>query len=125
MTVRPGFKYLDTHTPERAMGGLYYAIRLIRHRTEILNLERGHFIEGVASEPSIEERALGLVIVKEIEEVERVPLNRLNERKAQNYLSKLSDITEEQAGRAFGHNKKRGRDLLEGLRNTSSGTTRL
>lgn len=116
LTNRGMFKLLYTHTPvQEAIAGTYYALRLIRHRTELSSLEQGRFVEEAPSEPSAGERSLGLSIVREIEDAEQVTLSKLNERRAQFYLRQLSNILEERAGSTFKHNSKRGKELLAEL----------
>ena len=109
-------RVLAGHAPEKAIAGAYYTLRLIRHRARISDLGEGLFVPSVQSEPSTEERDIGLAIIKEIEKAEGLSVLKLSEKKAEEYTLRLSRLIEELANRTCGRNRSEGRRLLIELR---------
>ena len=68
------FESLKELPENQLTGGVYYAVRLIRHIDRIKDARRGFWVKGVASEPNAEEREIGHRLVEEIEQAEGKPL---------------------------------------------------
>jgi len=107
---------LSENTPEKAIAGIYYALRLIRHRSKILSLTEGLYVQDSQSEPASDERQIALVIIKEIEKTEGLPVLKFSESKAEEYSLLLSKLIEERSKRTYGRNRGKGQELLAQLR---------
>jgi len=110
------FKFLFDFTSERVTRAAYYAIRLVKHRKEISDIHSGLVVDGLPSEPSLEDQELAAQIIREIQKTERVPLKKLDESKAEQYIQGLTNIVLEVARRSSGYDRESGEQLLNSLR---------
>lgn len=106
------FNFLDDVPISKAIAGAYYAIRAIKHLKKIR-------IEGLSTEPSLEDEKLGSQIIDEILEYEGVSLSELDVQKAKEYILQLAGIIQNLVRKEFDYDEERGRKLLEEMRTTS------
>jgi hypothetical protein len=106
------FEVLRSRPVDEVIGGVYYAIRLIRHRNEVRTLETGLRIEGLKSEPSEREQDIALEALHEIERIENRSIQELDESTAEDYIAQLANIVRIRARSELGCDEERGRSLL-------------
>jgi hypothetical protein len=98
---------------------VHYAIRLIKHRAKLSDVESGYIVRGLSSEPSPEGEQIALKVIKEIERVEIIPLQKMSEKEAEKYINMLADIVDQRYTEELGYDRRRGQELLEELRKSS------
>jgi hypothetical protein len=106
------FEFMKVIEVDDAISGLYYAIRLIRHRDNLVDLRTGIRVEGLESEPSRVEQKIAILVVEEIQTTENLSVRELDDSTAEEYVSQLVGIMRELAIAEFGCDKDRGRELL-------------
>jgi len=106
------FEFLEQATVDEVVSSVYYAIRLIRHRTSLVDLDTGLRVEGLASEPSFNEEVLAVRALRSIESAEDTSIQELDDSTAEDYISQLAGIVRARAIAEFGCDEGRGRHLL-------------
>ncbi len=111
------FDFLSTVSWEKAVGGAYYAMRLIKRRADFEESKNGRSFEWILAGPSPDKQKLALKIIHEIEQAEKRPLTSLSDSTVEKYIHQFSDIVEKQFRKEFNDNDiKRGEKLLQELR---------
>ena len=95
---------------------VYYATRLIKHRLGLIDVKSGLIVKGLSSEPSPEAEQIALEIIKEIEQIEGIPLQETSKECAKKYVNALADIVRQRSVDNLRYDEERGRELLEELR---------
>jgi hypothetical protein len=86
------FDFLSDVTSDQAVGGVYYAMRLIKHRESIRETKNGRSIDALLADSSPDEREMALKIIKEIERLEKLPFTSLNKPRVEKYINQVGDI---------------------------------
>ncbi len=106
-------------TASEIVKGVYYAIRLMKHRSNKINIKTGYKVNGLDTEPSLEDEMLALEIIDEIEKSEEADIGDIEESKLNIYVNTLSDIVQDKTKKKFNYDNVRGLRLLEKLRQDS------
>ena len=118
--ARP-FEFLNYIPAADVVSSVYYALRLIKHRSQFGPDQPISLIaEGIPSEPTIHNRKTALRILHIIVELEDSPLPRLSKNAADNYMSLLSDIALNRMREDFQIDLLKGEKLLLELRAQST-----
>lgn len=119
------FDFLSSASSDQAVGGVYYAMRLMKHRDSLGNAKNGRRFKALLNDSSPDERELALKVIDEIERAEKMPLTSLNKSKAAKYVKRLSDIVLHQVRKELNDDDtKRGQKLLKQLRQSDPSTLR-
>lgn len=97
---------------------VYYTVRLIRHRHFFSsgNREIDLTVQGVISEPSSLDKLIAKQLIQDIEESEQLPLEKLNDIRAEAYIQQLINILQDRLRREFDYEQIDGNLLLKHLR---------
>ncbi|HET6978980.1 MAG TPA: hypothetical protein VFI24_21790 [Pyrinomonadaceae bacterium] len=106
------FNLLDDVESTRLISAVYYAVRLIAHRDQLVNVYEGFKVENVESEPSSEDEALALSMISVIEQIEESKLQDIDRSSAEEYIFELNQIAQQRAADKFGYDAEKGRELL-------------
>jgi len=104
------FEFLSNTDTNDALAGVHFAMRRISHR-QLLEAQEGSLRE-MLSAASVDAR-IGLMIIEEIERIERQPLKDLSASRAQHYTQKLANMAQERAKQTFGYNREAGQRMLK------------
>jgi hypothetical protein len=106
------FEFLRQVPDDEAISAVYYAIRLITHRRDLVDVKIGLKVEGLKSEPSEEDDARALLIVEEIEQAEDLDIRHLEDTSAEPYIAELVTTARQRAVTKFGCDWQKGLELL-------------
>jgi len=85
------FDYLYHLDEERLITGVYYAIRIIKERVFAAN-RMTYRIDGLETEPSLDDERLARQIINEIEISEKNPIYELSDLQVAKYITNLAEI---------------------------------
>jgi hypothetical protein len=98
-----------------AVDAIYYATRLIRHRT-LWGSKRGLVVEGSDNEPSPEAQTLAKKLIREIEQEEHAPLEKLDDETVSQITGRLEQLLKQRYTEGASIDGDRGEELLKELR---------
>lgn len=111
------FEFLKTVDVDQAIGGAYYAMRLIKRRADFKESKNGRSFEWILAGPSPDKQELALKIIHAIEQAEKRPLTSLSDSTVEKYIHQFSDIALKQVRKELTDNDmKRGDELLKEMR---------
>jgi hypothetical protein len=117
------FEFLKTVDVDQAIGGAYYAMRLIKRRADFAESKNGRSFEWILAGPSPDKQELALKIIHAIELAEKRPLTSLSDSTVEKYIDQFSDIALEQVRKELTDKDiKRGEKLLQELRQSGTFT---
>jgi len=111
------FDFLPTRSWDQTIGGVYFAMRLIKHRTELGESKNGARFEWLLADSDPDERKLALKIIDEIERSAKSSFVSLSQAAADKYVRRLGGIVEKQIRKELTHeDMKQGEKLLQEMR---------
>ncbi|MGI0010852.1 MAG: hypothetical protein ACREAE_05585 [Nitrosopumilaceae archaeon] len=116
------FDFLSNVSSSLAVNGVYCAVRIINRRTNFQVEKLNEQFQEPSIELSSDERELALRVIDEIQGVEKGSLASLDEKKADKYITQLTNIVQRQIKRELNYDIKRGDRLLAKLRYAQSPT---
>jgi hypothetical protein len=100
----------------QAIGAVYYAVRIIKHKRNLQQVDPD-LPPWIDTEPSVDEKRLAVELLQKIERLEQTPIRLLPKKKADEYICRLSDITDKRSIEGLTEaDLKEGKRLLEKLR---------
>ncbi len=116
------FDFLSNVNSSLAVNGVYCAVRIINRRMNFQVEKLNQQFQEPSIKLSSEEWKLALRVINEIQGAEKGALASLNEKKADKYITQLTDIVQRQIRRELNYDIKRGDRLLAKLRYAQSPT---
>jgi hypothetical protein len=112
------FEFLSKLPAADATGGVYYAMRIIKHVKQLGELPYDYLLEA-PSEPSDEEAKLKDRIIQQIEQTEHLPLKNIPKHVIETYVQRLAKELQSVLRQQWRYDKGRGTQLLQQLRRTT------
>lgn len=111
------FDFLATNNWEKTIGGVYFAMRLLKHRAELGESKNGPRFEWLLADADLNERKLALKIIDEIEQLEKSSFVTLSEAAADKYVRRIGNIVDKQIRKELTPEDMRsGKKLLQEMR---------
>ncbi len=113
------FEFLNNLAAEYLVAIVDYALRFVRYKGNIWEVNRSLRVEGLRTELTEYEKKLVSQIVEEIEKAENTMIEQLGEDSVEKYTRILIDTVRTRMDRDRNYDWGRGHQLLEELRSTS------
>jgi hypothetical protein len=113
------FESLAKYPPDDLVGGVYYAIRIIKHIKHMKDVPYDYLLD-VPSEPTPSHSAIKDQIIDQIEQTERLPLKNIPVHVSETYIQSLAKQLQAILKERFAYDERRGDELLAQLRNIES-----